>query len=385
MSEPNISDVVLGGQNANLRSSLVLGGIEGVKKQLTSQVSERHKCEALVSALKYKEEGRKVILEALKDPCEEVKWTAYQLLMASKDITQQVISSLIETRFCENEESLVKKALKSRVEEEVKEYSGATIGTDFPLSLEGSGAKIESADVAVILPSGYMLALMIVKKPINTAELSRRSREFFNNGIDVIWWLSQDADTSSNRRWSIKYCGFAYILKTTEVETELNGVSKFLEKNCERKIRELNWQLQYSSSEKEEELTEEKLNYEALLSNGSPIIGMGQSIFGRALEVTFYVWRRLTNEQLKRGLVIQNKGIKSFGGKLGSLASHNHHTRVTAIAKRGNHWEVTDEEQLAGPHLGFGHCRFATSGVQAIKKRAHAIAQIKAEANQKKR
>ena len=61
MNQPSYSDLVMGGQTPNLRGSLVLGGIDGIKKQLASN-SELQRCEALYQAVKYGEKGKAVIV-----------------------------------------------------------------------------------------------------------------------------------------------------------------------------------------------------------------------------------------------------------------------------------------------------------------------------------
>jgi hypothetical protein len=77
MNQPSYSDLVMGGQTPNLRGSLVLGGIDGIKRQLTSN-SELQRCEALYQAVKYGEKGKVVIVKALQDPNSEVRYHAYR-------------------------------------------------------------------------------------------------------------------------------------------------------------------------------------------------------------------------------------------------------------------------------------------------------------------
>lgn len=111
---------------------------------------------------------------------------------------------------------------------------------------------------------------------------------------------------------------------------------------------------------------------------GEPLSGLGSLVFARAIGIAVHTWKRLNNAQLKRGLLIQNKGVKSFGGILGSLSNHNHHSRITALAKTNDgYWKVTDEVALMASYLGFGKNLFPPSGVLAMKKRAHTIALIK--------
>lgn len=374
MNQPSYSDLVMGGQTPNLRGSLVLGGIDGIKKQLASN-SELQRCEALYQAVKYGEKGKSVIVKALQDPSSEVRYHAYRLLMALSEESEEAPASLKRKN---KDATEAKKALKSHLEEELGEYSGAIVGTDFPLCLEQS--QVRNADVVAMFPSGYMVALMVATKPINARELSRRSYSFLNNGIDVMWWLGGEANTPSNRRWSLEYCGCAYILKTSnnQAEVELNVLRSFRVRFYERKIEQINWLLQRRSENNREELIEEKERLEDLMKNGEPLSGLGSLVFARAIGIAVHTWKRLNNAQLKRGLLIQNKGVKSFGGILGSLSNHNHHSRITALAKTNDgYWKVTDEVALMASYLGFGKNLFPPSGVLAMKKRAHTIALIK--------
>lgn len=85
MSEPNQPkkyDIVLGNQSIAPVSAVVLGGLEGVKQRLSTEVIE-HKIATLPLALNYGEEGLTLVIEALNDPADQVKELAYTLL---KDI-----------------------------------------------------------------------------------------------------------------------------------------------------------------------------------------------------------------------------------------------------------------------------------------------------------
>lgn len=61
--KPREYDVVLGGQNTAPINAAILGGIEGVKRRLSSQVIE-HRISALSEALNYGEEGLALLLQA---------------------------------------------------------------------------------------------------------------------------------------------------------------------------------------------------------------------------------------------------------------------------------------------------------------------------------
>lgn len=78
-NHPRAYDAVLGNQYYPHANSVVLGGIEGVKQRLVSQVIEE-KISALSEALNYNAEGLALVIPALNDHCEQVHFAAYNLL-----------------------------------------------------------------------------------------------------------------------------------------------------------------------------------------------------------------------------------------------------------------------------------------------------------------
>lgn len=78
-SQPRPDDVVLGGQNQSPINAAVLGGIEGIKYQL-SIGSVAQQVAALPKALRYEGIGQELLLQALNNSSETVQWAAYSLL-----------------------------------------------------------------------------------------------------------------------------------------------------------------------------------------------------------------------------------------------------------------------------------------------------------------
>ncbi len=78
-NQPRLDDVVLGGHAPPPVNTVVLGGLEGVKRTL-SGTSADHKITALKDALKYGEEGLDLVIIALKD-LQPIQTTAYDLLI----------------------------------------------------------------------------------------------------------------------------------------------------------------------------------------------------------------------------------------------------------------------------------------------------------------
>lgn len=79
-NRPKAYDVVLGGQVPIPSRVAVLGGLEGVKRQLTSAVVKQQ-ISALSEALKYGQKGLALVIQALKDESWEVQQSAYSLLL----------------------------------------------------------------------------------------------------------------------------------------------------------------------------------------------------------------------------------------------------------------------------------------------------------------
>ncbi|WP_017306041.1 WD40 repeat domain-containing protein [Spirulina subsalsa] len=77
--QPRDFDVVMGSQSVTPETALVLGGLEGVRRRVSSPVVESRKM-ALQEALKYGKGGLELIISALYDESEQVQRVAYQLL-----------------------------------------------------------------------------------------------------------------------------------------------------------------------------------------------------------------------------------------------------------------------------------------------------------------
>lgn len=77
--QPREFDAVLGGNNAPPVTGAVLGGIEGVKRRLESEIVDV-RIKALSDALNYQEAGLNLVIEALEDDSLQVKGFASRLL-----------------------------------------------------------------------------------------------------------------------------------------------------------------------------------------------------------------------------------------------------------------------------------------------------------------
>ncbi len=83
-NQPKEYDVVFGGDNPSPLGGLVLGGLEGAKHRLSSNLLEE-RIAALSEVLNYGEPGLNLLIQALKDESEQVQNKAYSLLLSRKE------------------------------------------------------------------------------------------------------------------------------------------------------------------------------------------------------------------------------------------------------------------------------------------------------------
>lgn len=75
------------------------------------------------------------------------------------------------------------------------------------------------ADVAMLFPNGWVVVHECQLASITVEELQKRTEDYLNAGIDVVWWLGKDADTSTNRNWFIRTFGECNIIDFKELST----------------------------------------------------------------------------------------------------------------------------------------------------------------------
>ncbi|MBD2180718.1 formylglycine-generating enzyme family protein [Planktothrix sp. FACHB-1355] len=97
---PREYDAVLGGQNPPPIDAAVLGGLQGVKRRLANPEVEV-RVAALSDALKYGEAGLDLIIQALQNESNQVKSTAYSLLIniRGRKFRQQIANFLPSFEF----------------------------------------------------------------------------------------------------------------------------------------------------------------------------------------------------------------------------------------------------------------------------------------------
>ncbi|HEY9608888.1 WD40 repeat domain-containing protein [Allocoleopsis sp.] len=101
LPQPQSDDAVLGGQNPTLASSLVLGGLEGVKRRLASTAVEP-KIAALKEALKYGQAGLDLVIQALKNESKSIAKAVYwELRGSSEPLAQKALKQYNPYQFLE--------------------------------------------------------------------------------------------------------------------------------------------------------------------------------------------------------------------------------------------------------------------------------------------
>jgi GUN4-like len=78
-NEPGKNDAVLGGHAAIPTGAVILGGLDGVRRRLTSSLPEQ-RVAALTEALQYGQRGLNLVIRALGDRAPDVQQAAYALL-----------------------------------------------------------------------------------------------------------------------------------------------------------------------------------------------------------------------------------------------------------------------------------------------------------------
>lgn len=101
LPQPQPDDAVLGGQKLAGASDAVLGGIEGVKRRLASNVVQQ-RIAAFTDALKYGQAGLDLVVQALKNESKSITQGIYLQFRDSKEpLAQQALQAYNPYRFLE--------------------------------------------------------------------------------------------------------------------------------------------------------------------------------------------------------------------------------------------------------------------------------------------
>ena len=140
--QPREYDAVLGGQNPPIYAA-VLGGIQGIKKRLASPILEV-RIAALANAFNYGEQGLDLVLQALEDGSNQIKFAAYSLL---KDREEAKVKQRLDKFFGIFEFEVVTVNIKGKINSRSLQYAR------FFTEDLGNGIKLDM----VAIPSGTFL------------------------------------------------------------------------------------------------------------------------------------------------------------------------------------------------------------------------------------
>ena len=140
--QPREYDAVLGGQNPPIYAA-VLGGIQGIKKRLASPILEV-RIAALANAFNYGEQGLDLVLQALEDESNQIKFAAYSLL---KDREEAKVKQRLDKFFGIFEFEVVTVNIKGKINSRSLQYAR------FFTEDLGNGIKLDM----VAIPSGTFL------------------------------------------------------------------------------------------------------------------------------------------------------------------------------------------------------------------------------------
>ena len=106
-------------------------------------------------------------------------------------------------RHPESYEHIFFKNLLSRsLGEEFEEYLYAEAQLEFPVH-----EVRRIADIAFTFPGGWVVVHEVQLCQITTHDLEARTNDYRDAGYDVVWWVGNNADTESNRKWLLENFG----------------------------------------------------------------------------------------------------------------------------------------------------------------------------------
>lgn len=81
-------------------------------------------------------------------------------------------------------------------------------------------------DVAMVFPSGWVVAHELQLAGITTEHLEKRTNDYRELGIDTFWWLGKSADTKANREWAIERYGHSLSIDYELLDTKIKDLQK---------------------------------------------------------------------------------------------------------------------------------------------------------------
>lgn len=100
-----------------------------------------------------------------------------------------------------------KKLLSEKLGGEFSEYLDVKPKLEYPIHEVN-----RIADIVFEFPNGWLVAHEIQLSSITIEDLEKRTNDYRNAGVDVVWWLGKSADTENNREWLFENFGECYSL-----------------------------------------------------------------------------------------------------------------------------------------------------------------------------
>lgn len=105
------------------------------------------------------------------------------------------------------EHRFFKAYLGKMLQEHMNEYSNATLTFEYPIP-----EKKRIADVAFEFASGWVVAHEIQLSSITVEEISERTSDYREAGIDIHWWLGGSGNSEAVNTWCRKEFGGCFVL-----------------------------------------------------------------------------------------------------------------------------------------------------------------------------
>ena len=102
-----------------------------------------------------------------------------------------------------------------------KEYANTEIRFEYPIQ-----EMKRIIDIAMIFPSGWIVAHELQLAPITVEHLEKRTNDNRELGIDTFWWFGKSADTKTNREWAIEKFGQSLSIDYQLLDAKVKDIQK---------------------------------------------------------------------------------------------------------------------------------------------------------------
>lgn len=113
------------------------------------------------------------------------------------------------------EHLIAKHQISLQIRNTWEEYSESTIELEYAID-----SLKRVLDIAMIFKTGWIVGHEIQLSSITTGELDKRTSDYLDEGIDVIWWLGKNASTPANREWCVRKYGACYLLDYERLQSQ---------------------------------------------------------------------------------------------------------------------------------------------------------------------